>query len=600
MKTKFLVFLSIALVLLTPTSCVNRDEVITSVTPGDSESLVISLNLTVPASALATRSENHGDDLGTEAERHIDVENEDYQILIFDSSGDAVDEEKLTDIKCTKNAGSGENVSYTLTATLSLSNEDREKLETFSVMVLANWMSFEQSNTQANYGYPSFAGYKVSGTDTQNVFNNGSDFNFTLKEQSNTWVPSMSDKLIPMFGIIQDLNLQNVIDMGKYGDDYCFTVPMLRALAKIEIVDMVPGEEAGIEKCILTAYNTSGRFIPDISGDNVNWGDKDIQIRRPSLPDNVATSADLQFYKTKKTVRTEGATEDEEKDYFVAYIPEMEVPDNAVINVKLGNQVYPIKLCDYDQDGKPIPGKEYESLLRNHSYRFDIIGVGSTELDFIVQTPWQKENAGEWGYDDLKIGFESGKEFRWDFSNYDPETKLPKFEKGDILNDRTIIITQDDWLEGIFRLISPVQAKWTISLYGDDNTLNDHFNVETGEKIKHEIDGEDYYTKEWNPGGPSVSGNVGEEVLFRIVPSAVNNSNDHYVARVVFTITTFDDQIIEVNLPYFNNKVYETEEMEMPMPTTGGNGYYYVKQYYSGFKDVEDNEPERPDDLAGE
>ena len=410
-------------------------------------------------------------------------------------------------------------------------------------------------------------------------------------------------KAIPMFGISDRIRLNHAIEMGKYGDAPSFSIPMLRSLAKIEIVDMVPGQSANIGKCVLTSYNTSGRFIPDVAK-NKNWNDSGIQIENPSIPEVLTSSQNLVFVKTEKMVRPEGTTADEPKDCFTVYIPEMDFTLDAssrpVVNVYgtgEDNLLGTIQLSSYDESFQPKD--PYDYILRNHIYRFNVMNVGSTELDFLVQTPWQQAEAGEWVYEDLKIEFEPDQEFKWKF-NTDPETNLPKWKSGQ-LDERMIIISQDDWIEGEFKFISPSQAKWTISLYGDDNTLDDHFKVETGKRVEHtDMEGGTFYTEEWTPGGPSVSGNVGEDVLFRIVPTAVNNSDVHYVARVVLTCTTFDDRLIEVNLPYFVKETFKVSGNTMTMPTLDNNGYYYVKQYYSGFKDVDDNEPERPGGMDGE
>lgn len=606
MKTRFHIFLSMAIMTLMQTGCIFENDSLTQC-PEDTESLVINLNLSVPSSSVATRGADDKLVAGTDDEGYIDIVGEDYQILIFDKTGTLV-EGKLSEIECISNGNKNGKISYTLTAHLTLDgDEDRARLSIFRMMVLTNWKSFERSNTDPSFEYRSFTGFNVSGTGSDNIFRNGTDFNFTLGEQSDnvSWVPSAGkNQGIPMFGITEELSLQYVMDMGRYGDDPCFSVPMLRAMAKIEIVDMVPdGQSANIEKCVLTKHNTSGRFIPDIY-DNADWNDVYTQILSPSLPDGVeSVSTELLFAKTEKTVRTVGAGADETKECFVVYVPEMEIDpaQRPSIQVKLegSEQIYPIELSGYEE-GKPKPGTEYTCLLRNHSYRFDVLSVGSTEFDFIIQTPWQEEDGGEWEYEDLKIEFAQGKEFRWDFSNYDEETRLPKFEGGGVLESpRTVIITQDDWLEGRFTLTSPAKSRWTISLYGDDNTLNDHFNVEVGHLEQHDSDDGTYETKVWTPGGSSVSGNVGEDVLFRIIPSAVNNSNDHYVARVVLTCTTFDDRLIEINLPYYNNKGYEVQGSVMEMPTLDNDGYYYVKQYYSGFKDLDDDERERPGGMDG-
>lgn len=558
--------------------------------PVDSDALTINLNLTVPASATGTRSYGHGQIAGTDDENYIMVENEykDYQVLLFNKDGHLV-EDKLSEIECVSNGNSGGKVSYTLTAKLSLpTQEDRDQMSKFKVMVLANWLSFERSNTQPNYNYPSFADYSVSG-DTENIYKDGDNFNFTLKDQGDTWVPSVDKKqAIPMFGITEELDLQYVSDMSNFGDAPSFNVPMLRSLAKIEIVDMVPdGKSADIDKVILTKYNTSGRFIPDIQDPkNYQWSDKDFQIDAPSIPDGVSPRGmNLQFVKTQKTVRTEGATVDEEKDCFVAYIPEMdfeEVAENdyPVLDVTIGEgnsaKTYHIQLARYNNSKEPIEGSYYKSLLRNHIYRYNITNVGATaELDFVVETPWTTVEEDEWYYEDLKIGFVGGKEFKWtniseeNYPSFENEENGTGFEEDGLLNPkRTIIISQDNWVEGSFTLNSPSKGTWTMALYGDDNTPNDQFRID----IKKGND--------WVEGNDTYTGKVGEDIIFRIIPVAANNNTEHSRARIVLTCTSFDNRMIEVNLPYYH---FDINEIEMPKPSIDNNDYFYVKQYYSGF-----------------
>ena len=568
-------------------SCINDNAPCKTSDYGE-ESLFINIDLSVPVS---TRSAGHIDEPGQAAENFIDLE--DCKIYIFDKDGKYAD--LITEIESSMPTDAP-NGKYTITAKLELPNkETKENLSTFNVMVLANCTTFTRSDTPWN-----FDGYSLTG-DTKNIYKEGSAFNFNFANltTSSAWVPTQTEG-IPMFGVTTEgVDLQLAIDMGKYGDYPSFSVSMLRALAKIEIANMTPVEdEVTIESCTLTNYNTKGRFIPDITvNDNTTWYDS-AQISEASLPSDYSTGQ----LDDQRLLFVPSSEDDKIR---IAYIPEIDlaqIPDQDKPQVEVWVNVggspdgpYYIDFGTYDAENGQFTNEYYSALLRNHNYRFNIMSVGSTELDFIVQTPWEETPADEWLYEDPKIVFESGKEFQWDWTNVDDETELPKFESGQI-TERTIIITQDDWLQGTFRLKSPANAKWTISVYGDENTLNDHFYVQTGNKEEHEdMDGKTYESVAWNEGGPSVSGNVGKDVLFRIIPSAVNNSDEHYVARVVFTITTFDDRIMEVNLPFYANDNYKVEGSEMPYPTIDNNGYYYVKQYYSGFKDVEDNEPERPE-----
>lgn len=392
-----------------------------------------------------------------------------------------------------------------------------------------------------------------------------------------------------MFGISDPISLDYAIEMGKYGDAPSFSIPMLRSLAKIEIVDMVPGQSANIGKCVLTTYNTSGRFIPDVDN-NPSWHISGIQIENPSIPEGVTSSQNLVFVKTEKNVRPEGATEDEPKDCFTVYIPEMDFTDTAeedypTIEVFINDVPHTIYLGDYNSDGKikEENGQKqlYAHLLRNHNYRFDIVGVGSTEFDFEVKTPWTEYESEEWLYEDAVITFEpdqNGKLFSWVGVNpsTEPEPIYPKYEE--VLNPRTVIISQDGWLQGTFHLTSPAKGTWTLSLYSNDNTLNDRFRIDFGrEELLDPDDPASENVIRWTDGGPSVSGKVGENIIFRIIPVGANNSSDYNIARLVMTCTTFDDRVMEVNIPF----VVENGDVKDMVY----GDYYYVKQYYTGFGD---------------
>ena len=142
MKKGTYLLLSMALVLLTLTSCVYEKDSMRTCGPEDSELLIVNLNLTVPSASAGTRSA--GDDhvlvQGNDDESYIDVEDGAYQVLIFDKD-DVLVEGKLSEFGCKKNGviNSNGSVIYTLTAHLTLSGkEDKERLNKFKVMVLTN------------------------------------------------------------------------------------------------------------------------------------------------------------------------------------------------------------------------------------------------------------------------------------------------------------------------------------------------------------------------------------------------------------------------------------------------------------------------------
>ena len=580
MKTRFLL-LSMTLLLLTQTSCIFDNDIPCG--SEDPDLLVINLNLTVPSSSTGTRSAGDALVPGSKDENYINIDG-DYQVLLFDKDGNLV-ENKLSEFKCKENGVNGGGMtSYTLTTRLSLSgNEDKVRLSKFKVMVLANWESFENSNTKTGFKYPPFAGYSVSGT-TNNIYKDGENFNFTLKDQGDTWVPSIENKqAIPMFGITEEVDLQFAIDMSKYGDGPSFNVPMLRSLAKIEIVDMVPdGKKANIEKCVLTKYNTSGRFIPDITGDNAKWNNDDFQILQPSLPEGVASSTNLQFVQTTKTVRTEGATADEDKACFVVYIPEMEIDktDSPIIQVQLGgsDHDYPIYLQKYE-NGKPKDGDEnkYDYLLRNHIYRFNITNVG-IDMELTITTDhWDVDDDQLWDYEDAEPKFDEA--FTWnDYAGkpWGTDESTGKFDTYTDINDmyRVLLIgsSAETAAYGYFNLSTPADnnpGTWTIALVPDDGTNNDHFKIEVMTSPgQWESQGQ----------GDSYTASIGDDpVEFRIMATDTNGSATDYTARVVMVVKTFDGRLVNIPL----RSKYDRFPNYITDPNESGF-YFMVKQLTNG------------------
>ena len=616
MKTRFYILLSMTLLLLTHTSCVYDNDIPCG--SEDPDLLVINLNLTVPSSSTGTRSAGHEPVAGNDDENYINIDG-DYQVLLFDKDG-ALVEGKLSEFKCEENGVSDGMTSYTLTTQLSLSgNEAKEKLSEFKIMVLANWKSFERSNTRPGYTYPSFKDYRVSDDpeDPDNIYKDGDNFNFTLNKPNDnlSWVPSISEnKAIPMFGISGPIRLKDAQDMGKYSDNPVANIFMLRALAKIEIVDMVPDEAgASMERCVLTRSNKYGRFIPDVTVDgNTGWDTPNIQISAPSLPalyagapaPDDAFMTGVQFIKSTEPTLVkfdDGTEKTMDKDHHVIYVPEMDLSDLSVSNAgRPVIEIYTkgvsapniIELSEY-LGGKPKPRTEgsneyafYGALLRNHIYRYNIKSVGSAVLDFVVETPWGATQGQEWDFEDIKISFMKDESrdgtFSWDSGTTDFEER-----EDDILHpQRTLLITLDDWVEGSFWLQDPAKGSWAISLYSDDNSPNSHFRIDRWGDVRDEQTGE--MVQGWIEGTDVLTGKVGEDVRFRIIPTATNSSSDHYTARVVMTCTTFDGQLTEVNLPYVVENVGKGGAgMDgMLTPTVESNGYYFVKQYFSGLGDI--------------
>ena len=472
MKTRFYVILFMALMLLTQTSCVYDNDSAVPCDSEDTEALIISLNLTVPASSATTRSadDNHFLVPANCDESYINIAEEDYQILIFDKYGDLT-EGKLSEIECKQNGTSGGNTSYTLTARLSLSgNEDRDKLSQFKVMVLANWKSFERSNTDSGYEYPSFAGYSLSGA-TKNIYKDGGNFNFTFKEQPNnfSWVPSMGEnKAIPMFGITGNLDLQYVMDMSRYGDGPSFSVPMLRALAKVEIIDEVGDKIASVS---MAKANESGRFIPEIdeeTGTNTQWGDKDVQIETPSLPTDPGNISKIEFVPGPKTA--------DGKSTWIAYIPEMDFTNNE--NQRPQFTVYngitelePFSFNNYNEGSVVTNTAKYLLyVLRNHIYSFRVtINDSGIEITSDI-LPWNMIYEPSPSYFDTPKVAEDGY-LAWK-TKYDANDKVDEGfigeENGYRYDSQTLELvmknTLEEYAQATFKLETPKNCRWYAAL----------------------------------------------------------------------------------------------------------------------------------------
>ena len=608
MKTRFYILLSTVLLLLTQTSCVyDNDRPCGSEDP---DLLVINLNLTVPSSSTGTRSA--GDDLvpGNKDEDYINITDNDYQVLMFDKYG-ALVEGKLSEFECKENGVNGGMPSYTLTTKLSLSgNEDKERLSKFRVMVLANWESFENSNTKIGYTYPTFTGYNITANAGKNIFKDGDNFNFTFKELSDnsSWKPSIDEKqAIPMFGITDEVDLQFAMDMAKYGDGPSFSVPMLRSIAQIEVINKTPEEDnITISSCKLTAFNSTGRFIPDIlDEENIDWNVPGKQISTVSLPTDYDINGQLDGEELLFVSLDGGKT-------FVVYIPEMDLDKikegkgaEAIPQVELmvtanGNEYgpYSIDLGEYDGE---FTEKYYPALLRNHKYTFNIkrVSIGVTgELTLLIDTDDWDNDEDEYYYDDLAAEFSSNGTFKWNWDYDNIDSQDPVFTE--LLSD----VTYDDVLgwskeelqswrghnlivqhsgesraEASFTLTKPERGAWTLALYCEEGTPNHWFQIEIWDEDKGEWimqdqridDSEHNVIADTLSGSIAGKGETSSEVKIRISATNLQYSGNVYKARLIMNITTFDGRMAEIDL--INSEMYPSNTPDSEKE------YFYILQY---------------------
>lgn len=559
-----------------------------------------SLSIRIGAQALATRAANHGEEPASEAEDFINVKGEDYCVYLLD--GDGRVKQRFVPTAMTLVQGSDK--------VYQLTGDFIPEMDRMQVMVLANWKAFG-----GEYGYD------LIGRSLEDLYAGDGDLIFTYPaDDGKSWMPSVDAEGIPMFGLSEVFEVKKELSIpnNRYEVTVEKDVKMLRSLSKVEVTNETArnpdgtdedGHAIEIVSCRLTGYNTTGRFIPDLREGNAEWdqvqsdgktGTETKQVVSPSMPagGNALSAAGLLF----------GGNEGDAS--FTAYVPEMVLPTDDSrprIEVILSideeeHEPYYIELAEY-KDG--VVGSGYEALLRNHHYQFNItkveVGV-STDLIIHIETKAWEIKDDEFTYDDLKFAFaDASAAFQWD---KDPEAKYNgRYEhdasERDVPLDeytRTLIATRVDGPVGTFTLKEPQRAYWTLALYVDDDALNDAFRIDLWDET---LDGGAGWNNRPGEDSDTVTRPVdGKEVRFRIVATGDISGTDPYKARLVMTIKTFDDRIMEVNLPWFNKNQYyvDSEDLQydsegMPQPSTDKplspyGDYYIIIQQSSGLADL--------------
>ena len=351
----------------------------------------IVLNLHVVTQGPATRSEGHTLVAGTTAENYLNIAKPDFAVFVFDGNGRLTQSLPLVSAVLITDMSADYSV-YSLTGRIDMVPDE------IQVMVVANWGSFSN-----RYGF-------IDQT-LGSLYKDGNNLNFKMPYAADgmTWYPEFNEndpgnsRTIPMFGISEKISLSLLKgreDKTIYlmtGGDYA-PIYMLRSLAKIEVIYSTQQESMEMTGCSLSAYNTVGRFIPDVV-ENGDWNVAITQVTSPSLPDNpgLRTAGDgataLKFFQ---------ATRSPGQDVFVAYIPEMSIDNSArpQINVDISmptingrTTVQPFSFAfDNFTDGKA--NGTLNAVLRNHIYSYTLrksFISGEIIVDYTV-CPWEEFN----------------------------------------------------------------------------------------------------------------------------------------------------------------------------------------------------------------
>ncbi len=289
---------------------------------------------------------------------------------------------------------------------------------TFYVLVLANYSKYDTKDL-------------VYGKTLQQMFGDGSP-SFAIPTQGGWWYPhiatddlSNSPQYIPMSGLqrftvkVSDLDASTVDSPLNISlNDHSKDINMLRALAKIEVVDRInatgtgdafvqPDKEsrAYIEKVELYGYYNRGSLLPSyqqwvtetqyVSGVNIP---STATYQNPKAFEGTGGSSPRDFGEDADATAKRKADGKDECSVFSVYVPEYKVPTTddlttstpivpAWIQVTVYDSQYPgtdksklyhMKLAEYSNGSS---GTTNIPLLRNNIYRYEIESVSSSVIN---------------------------------------------------------------------------------------------------------------------------------------------------------------------------------------------------------------------------
>lgn len=509
---------------------------------GDTRTL--QLNIVVPAAEnIATRAQadgegddkkDHGTETGSAAENYLGFNEFDYKVLIFNKDGGLL-EEFIPETTATQDANNG--TLTTLIGPISTKDASGNRLDEIQIMVLANWRNFDGGR---------YNGFTAGTTTLTAINNNSSDFNFTIPNTGSTaWQPSITSspkRLIPMFGLsgIIEIKYDNAQPLGDGSvllpDVETPTIKMLRALAKVEVVDKLDGAGT-IASVTLSTSNKTGRYIPNFT-DNSSWNEEGIQVTAVSLPNGtIEQVSGLKFFKeTKKINNTE-------ETVWSAYIPEMSLPATGrpTFSVDYGGKEAGTFAFDY-LDGKSEPTGKLTSVLRNHIYRFTANGLKGVSVSATLEVnPWVLEEEEEWDYQNsVTVGEKGYLEWKgW----YEDGLTEPDKSRGHLDYDtyQLVMGAGEVWVMGSFKIDSPKNAEWYAyfkTIEGKEDAFI--FVDASGEQLK-DSDGNLLTTASGKVGEP-------EPATIYIKNKEADVSINNNVATLVVMVKTVDGRWLEADI----------------------------------------------------
>ena len=303
-----------------------------------------------------------------------------------------------------------------------------------------------------------------------------------------------------MFGLSEDIKLESVITWAEWGGLDIGSIPMLRALVKIEIVDATA--DGNLEVQGFTHLIWGGRIIPDLT-ENEEWYKENVQVIKPSKvnPPALFTALDpgsglFKFNNAGKNA--------EGQPVWYFYLPETElnsylsrasgiVPyldDNygwprPMIYIGMGNQNYSFYLDNNIKMPSGYGDESLKAILRNHIYRYTV-QEQQAQLDLDLDVlPWDfKSEEYPVNYDDPHVS--DGGYICWLAEVKDnPEDDAEESNNNgyfDNKNDARLLMkpTTDEYAEATFTLDAPMYGTW-VAYLRPINGESDAFYFTTGQ-----------------------------------------------------------------------------------------------------------------------
>lgn len=302
------------------------------------------------------------EEFGTPIENTININN--LKILVFSQEG------TLKDILF-DNGTPGENITlkeislgeFVLTG--KLDDTKYSKSDRFSIAALANWAPHQEGDP---------LNLEEGVTKYSELADKTFLLNYGDPEPEVSWCPA-NNSLIPMFGVLYTsltgysnsiFNEGNPMNLG--------TINVLRAVAKIEIIDLASNDVVKVTSIELNKRNRRGFLTPNIF---------DYKNTQQVVESNIPNKSSLKPLSSTTPLRFS-----KNGNVYVAYVPEMALGETILsrsfidVNIVYNNyhETRQIVLAPLDDEGQPtIPTSgltpEWKALLRNHIYRFTLNSI---------------------------------------------------------------------------------------------------------------------------------------------------------------------------------------------------------------------------------